>query len=369
MSVGVFREDPSAGAPYRKEYLASVRKILQKLRDGAEEKRRRFITPESLARDREGYRNKYYEMLGAPLTEYAALRDTPVLCLENTPVTTLDSDGEGGKIAVSRMRLAVLGDYEIYGLLFLPERVGKETPFVISQHGGAGTPELCSDFYGDTNYNHQTRRVLDRGAVVFAPQLLLWSVPAYGEPYDRAAVDAELAQFGSSITALEVFGLMRCLDYFVGQPYCNAERIGMIGLSYGGFYTMMTAAADVRIRSAYASCSFEETVGMAAFYDWKWKNSGHMFDEAEIAALIAPRAVCFDAGDRDELFGSGMSKKEYAAAKPFFEAQGVGEKIMLKCFDGGHELDPADDCMDFFFKYLAGSPAETGAPEDSARKG
>ena len=76
------------------------------------------------------------------------------------------------------------------------------------------------------------------------------------------------------------------------------------------------------------------------------------FTAAEIAALIAPRAVCFDAGDRDELFGSGMSKKEYAAAKPFFEAQGAGDRIMLKCFDGGHELDPADDCMDFFFRHL-----------------
>ena len=359
MSVEIYREDPSVGTPYRKEYRASVEKYLQGLRSAAEEKRRRFITPQSLARNREGYRKKYFEMLGAPLTEAEALRGTPVECLENTPVTVMASDGEGGNIAVSRVRLAVFGDFTMYGLLFLPERVGAGTPFVISQHGGAGTPELCSDFYGDTNYNHQTRRVLDRGAVVFAPQLLLWSVPAYGEPYDRAAVDAELKQLGSSITALEVFGLMRCIDYFLTQPYCNPDRIGMIGLSYGGFYTMMTAAADVRIRSAYASCSFEETVGMAAFSDWKWRNSGCMFDEAEIAALIAPRAVCFDAGDRDELFGSGMSRKEYAAAKPFFEAQGVGDRIMLKCFDGGHELDPADDCMDFFFRYLTDSPAES----------
>ena len=359
MSVGIYREDPSVGTPYRNGYLASVRKYLQDLRDGAQEKRRRFIDPESLARDREGYRRAYCEMLGSPLTEYDSLRKTPVECRESTPVTVIRSDA--GDISVTRMRLAVLGDYEIYGLLFLPERVGKDTPFVISQHGGAGTPELCSDFYGDTNYNHQTRRVLERGAVVFAPQLLLWSVPAYGEAFDRGAVDAELKQFGSSITALEVFGLMRCLDYFTEQPYCNPDRIGMIGLSYGGFYTMMTAAADVRIRSAYASCSFEETVGMTAFYDWKWMNSAHLFDEAEIAALAAPRAICFDAGDRDELFGSVLSKKEYAAAKPFFEAQGVGEKIMLKCFDGTHELDPADDCMDFFFRYLTEETPEEPA--------
>ena len=107
----------------------------------------------------------------------------------------------------------------------------------------------------------------------------------------------------------------------------------------------------------------EAEIGMAAFSDWKWQNSGYLFDEAEIAALISPRAVCFDAGDRDELFGSGMSKKEYAAAKPFFEAQGAGDRIMLKCFDGGHELDPADDCMDFFFHHLTNTSADTAAAD------
>ena len=46
--------------------------------------------------------------------------------------------------------------------------VTEPSRFVISQHGGGGTPELCSDFYGDTNYNHLTRRILSRGAVVSA---------------------------------------------------------------------------------------------------------------------------------------------------------------------------------------------------------
>ena len=95
MSVEIYREDPSVGAPYRKGYLRSVQAYLQTLRDGAEAKRRGFITPESLARDREGYRRTYYEMLGAPLTELETYRNIPVECLENTPVTVIPSDGEG----------------------------------------------------------------------------------------------------------------------------------------------------------------------------------------------------------------------------------------------------------------------------------
>lgn len=350
MRIGLFREEISAAEPYRRGYLESVEGFLTALREKAEEERQRFMTPEALLEDREGYREKYRRMLGYPLTDYETLKREPVRCLEQTPAGVIPC--EEGEVAVSRMRLSVLGDYTMYGLLFLPARIREDAPFVISQHGGAGTPELCSDFYGDTNYNHQTRRLLERGAVVFAPQLLLWSVPAYGDPYDRQALDADLKQLGSSITALEVFGIMRCLDYFANQPYCHTEHIGMAGLSYGGFYTMMTAAADTRIRSAYASCSFVDAVGLPGFPDWKWQGSGLTFNEAGIAALIAPRAVCFDAGDRDDLFGSDMSRREYAAAKPFFEAQGVPDNIFLKCFDGTHEMDPADDCMDFFFAHL-----------------
>lgn len=346
MTFGSYTEDLSVSKPYRAGYLDSVCGYLKEKQQKAAAARASFITPTSLAADPEAYRRAFYAMLGAPLTEYESLRETPVTCAEDTFVA------DDGFCEIRRMRLAVLGDFCVYGILFLPHERASDAPFILSQHGGAGTPEVCSDFFGDNNYNHQTRRLLARGAVVFAPQLLLWNVDMFGDPYDRHQIDIALKQVGSSITALEVFAIMRCIDYFVTQPYVDPDRIGMAGLSYGGFFTTMTAAADTRIKSAYASCSFVDAIQFNSFTDWTWKNSANTFLEAEIAALAAPRYICFDAGDRDDLFGSDSSKAEFERLKSFFAAQNAEDHIYLKTFDGTHEMDPADDCMEFLFAHL-----------------
>lgn len=344
-----YREDVSVSQSYRAEYLKCVNDYLAGARAASAGERAKFMLPEALMSRREEYRAEYRAMLGKPLTEYETLKNTPVKVLEDSFVAC------DGPTEIRRMRLDVLNGFTMYGLLFLPrdrDSVTKETPFLISQHGGAGTAESCSDFHGPNNYNHQTARALSHGAVVFAPQLLLWNVEwSGGEPYNRGALDNALKQVGSSITALEVFGIMRCLDYFVTQPYCNPDHIGIIGLSYGGFYTLMTTAADPRIRSAYASCSFNDKVKLG-WSDWTWKNSANTFLDAEIAALVAPRYIAFDAGDRDELFGSENAKAEFARAKTYFAAMGMEDHIFLKTFDGVHELCPTDEALDFLFAHL-----------------
>ncbi|MCQ2432547.1 MAG: prolyl oligopeptidase family serine peptidase [Clostridia bacterium] len=346
MAELAFTEDKAVSQPYRAGYLKSVQEYLSRAQAESAAKREAFMPKETLAEHREEYRTKYRAMLGRPLADYETLKNTPVRVVEDSFVA------DDGNFEIRRLKLDVLDGFTMYGVLFLPDSgVTKDTPFVISQHGGWGTPELCSDFFGDSNYNHQTRRVLSRGAVVFAPQLLLWNVENYGDPYDRQAFDAALKQVGSSITALEVFGLMRCLDYFVTQPYCNPDHIGMVGLSYGGFYTLMTTAADPRIRSAYASCSFIDKI-KHNWFDWTWQDSADTFLDAEIAALIAPRHIAFDAGDNDNLFGSESTKSEFARAKSYFAAQGVEDHIFLKTFPGTHELCPTDEAMDFFASHL-----------------
>ncbi len=72
---------------------------------------------------------------------------------------------------IERIWIEVFSGLQSYGLLFVPHGAGMH-PLVISQHGGLGTPELTAGFFGSANYSDMTRRVLRRGAVVFAPQAL-----------------------------------------------------------------------------------------------------------------------------------------------------------------------------------------------------
>ena len=219
-----------------------------------------------------------------PLTDYS----------EGLPLPSASKEfiAEDDMGRIYRVLLEVADDFIFYGILFLPKSFdeNKKYPFIISQHGGAGTPELCSDFYFDTNYTHMTRRVLEKNAVVFAPQLLLWDKNNFGAAYDRNAADNSLKQLGSSITALEVFCIMRSTDYFTAQPYIDRDKIGMIGLSYGGFYAIVTSAADTRIQSVYSSCFFNDrlTYNVRLGMD---KRS--YFFLSRMAALIAPRRLLY----------------------------------------------------------------------------
>ena len=145
-------------------------------------------------------------------------------------------------------------------------------------------------FYGKTyNYNNLTERVLEYDVDMFVPQLLLWSVENYGTEYDRENIDARLKSVGSSVTAVEVYSLIRVMDYFEAKD--NIKYFGMIGLSYGGFYTLYTAALDTRIKSAI-SCAFFNDRSVYSRSDWTWWNSCEKFGDAEVACLISPRRLC-----------------------------------------------------------------------------
>lgn len=98
-----------------------------------------------------------------------------------------------------------------------------------------------------------TRRVLRHGIAVFAPQLFRWD-EKYGRRPDSGQMDQQCKQLGGSLAALEIHMLRRALDYLATRAEIIPGRIGMIGLSYGGFHTLFTTAAEPRIKVAVSSC-------------------------------------------------------------------------------------------------------------------
>lgn len=210
----IYTESPEVGAAYRAEYLSSVRALIEEWRGEGAKKRLAFMPPEEFGRDPERFRALYVNMLGRPLTELEKYR-----AISPVPPAKEIFVAEDGQARISRVTLEVMPGFTFYGILFRPLdlKAGEKRHLVISQHGGGGTPESCSDFYGKNNYNRMTRRHLERGSVVFAPQMLLWA-KEWGTPADRGTLDAHMKQFGGSITALEVFCHMRTIDWLVSCP-------------------------------------------------------------------------------------------------------------------------------------------------------
>lgn len=326
----------------REEYREGVERFLDEAIGRANKAREEYITPEKLLADPEYYRGEFIKTLGYPLTE-------PIPCARLVRKDFVTSDGN---VNIYRMQLEYFGYLKTYGIYFEQKENAKDAPFVISLHGGAGTPELVSSIYnGSANYNHQTRRVTDRGANVFAPQLLLWHKETYGNEYNREYLDGRLRMLGGSMTALEIYLLMGAISYFIENEDINAERIGAVGLSYGGMYTQYLAALDTRIKATYASSYFNDLYKNPR-PDWCYFGSAFKFNCAEIAALAIPRALCVSVGDKDPMFTPEDTATAGKRAAEFYSAAGIPEKFLCDIFDGVHELNRLDVGIDFLIKNL-----------------
>ncbi|MDO9464691.1 MAG: prolyl oligopeptidase family serine peptidase [bacterium] len=346
MTVGLYSEPPEAGNDFRKSMLEEVQTLLRKEQQKADRRRKRYFKPklssvdsyeQSVAR----YRERLRKMLGWPLTD-GWKTDVPLASDQNVAEDSL------GRI--SRVLIETLPGVNTYGLFFRPHGKGP-FPLVVSQHGGGGTPELCSGFFGSSNYNDMTRRVLRRGVAVFAPQLLLWDSKRFGPEYEKNTIDRRLKQIGGSLAALDLYRIFRSLDYFVTHKDIDSERIGMIGLSYGGFYTLFAAALDTRIKTAVSSCFFNNRK-VYDFVDWVWFDAANHFMDSEVGALVCPRPLYIEVGKKDDLFNVRRARPEARKLKNIYKRLGIMERYCYKEHDGGHELDMSDEGIDFLCRHL-----------------
>jgi len=345
-----YTEAPEKAAPYRRAYRDSLDAYIREEREKAEEKR--FSRAGRIFSDPEPYRAELNNILGAPLTgarKPAVLKSSELL-------------GELDGCEIFRMQFLILDKILFTGLLFKRKGEGRR-PLILSQHGGVGTPEICSSLYedGSSNYYEMTRRVLKYDVHAFAPQLLLWLEKGDDEndvtsPFRRIA-DVRLKNIGGSITALELYELEACLDYFACQDYVDEEKLGMVGLSYGGMYTMLLTAIDTRIKAAVSS-SFFGVFSFTDGFDWNFQNAACTFKDAEIAALCWPRDITLLMGKEDPLFGSSHSEEQYRRLMALAEGLPLNEHIRYESFDGLHEFCRDDRHIDHMMSVMGIDPAK-----------
>ena len=342
----IWDEDPSAADDYRARYAEGIQKYIQKMNMECKNIRRKTMPPEEMVKIQEFYREKYKEMLGMQL--FAGKTTKPV---EKTYV------GSDEICEIYRLSVYITDEIPFYSMLLLPHNEGIPMPLVIAQHGGGGTPELCADMNGTNNYNHMVQRALKRGAAVLVPQLLLWSMTeiatqrAHNIPHNRTKTDVDMKRFGSSITALEISGIMKTLDYVVSLNGIDADKIAMIGLSYGGYFTLHTMAIDTRIKAGYCAGVFNDR-DMYDWADWSYKSSAFLFKDAEVAALCAPRKLYIQVGKEDPVFNFQSAKSEADRVKDYFETFGASENFKFDLWEGGHTISHHDEGYEFIFSVL-----------------
>jgi dienelactone hydrolase len=252
--------------------------------------------------------------------------------------------GEDSLGTYYRTKIPVLPGVSAVGIYIVPKGLKGKAPLVISMHGGGGSPEVAL-FRGGANYHDMVRGGAKRGYVVWAPTHLF---RADGFPPDvRNQTDDRLRLVGTSLTAVEIAKISRGLDVILKRPEVDPKRVGMVGLSYGGYYALVTPALDPRIKAAVSSCYFGVQEGryaqseLSVPSDFRFMDRFTVLNDPEIVALICPRALEIQAGAKDNPSHRETGKLLAPRTAEYYNRLGKGDKFRFVVFEGGHEFNDA----------------------------
>ncbi len=341
----LYEEAPDNGNEYRTEISNQLAGLLNSRREQARIKRATYFRPnrtstESYKKSIAEYREAFVDLLGWPLN--TAVNAPPREVHEHLV-------GEDDLCRIYRIWVHALPELDTYGLLLLP-KASSPSPLLISQHGGGGTPELCSIASGPTNYNDMSRRAVRKGFAVFAPQLPLWRDNC-GPAVNHNELDQQLKHLGSSMAAVNIFQIQRSIDALLLKPEIDSERVGIMGLSWGGFYALTTAAIDIRIKAVLTSCFFNDR-DIHPLPPATWFNAANQFQDAEIAAMVCPRPLYVEVGTNDEMFRVETARTEAEEIRQTYEELQISDHFQYVEHAGAHEFNREDTGLDFLCKWL-----------------
>lgn len=253
-----------------------------------------------------------------------------------------------------RVKISILPGVHAEGIYLVPKGLTGQAPLIVAMHGGGGSPEAAL-FHGGANYHDMVRGGLKRGYVVFAPQHLFH---ADGFPEDvRNRMDDRMRLVGTSLTAVEIAKITRSLDVLLKRPEVDPKRVAMVGLSYGGYYALVTPAVEPRIKVAVSSCYFgvqewryaREELSVPS--DFRFMDRFTLLRDPEIVALICPRALEIQAGSRDDADHRDMGVQIAPQAAEYYRRLGRPDAFRFLVFEGGHEFNDTS-AWDFVQRHL-----------------
>lgn len=254
-------------------------------------------------------------------------------------------------------------DIFAWGILLLPKdlKAGERRPVVVCQHGLEGVPmdavTMDAQTQGYRYYQGFATRLAAQGFVVFVPHN-----PYRGQDKFRV-LQRKANPLGLSLFSVILEQHQQVLRWLSEQPFVDARRIGLYGLSYGGKTAMRVPALLDGYALSICSADFNEWIFKNVSVDYpgsymfvgeyempEW-NIGNTFNYAEMAALISPRPFMVERGHNDSVGLDEYVAYEFAKVQRLYDRLGIGHRTEIEFFNGPHQIHGVGT-FQFLHKYL-----------------
>jgi dienelactone hydrolase len=147
---------------------------------------------------------------------------------------------------------------------------------------------------------------------------------------------------GETMVAWRVYDVMRTIDWIETRQELDSKRVGCMGISGGGTITTFASALEPRIRAALISGylnTFRDSVfSLSHCIDNYVPGILEWCEMYDVAALIAPRPLFVESGDKDNIFPVAASRSSFERVKKVYGVLGKAELAEQEVFDGEHSF-------------------------------
>ena len=281
--------------------------------------------------------------------------------------------GQGYRIR--KLRYEIVPGFWSTALLYEPEKLTAKMPAVLSVNGHEMVTGKATEYAQKRSIN-----MARRGILSLHPEWL-----GCGENYRKEndhSVGAHLDLVGLHEVGLFYLAMRKGLDYLAAHPNVDPTRLGMTGLSGGGWQTIMLSSLDERVRVAVPVAGFSS---MNPRIEVRWY--GDVGDNEQwptdflkgvdfthLVALRAPRPtlLAYNAED-DCCFRAPIVKPlVFDAMRPLFRLYGAEESLAWhENRDPGthnYQLDNRLAAYGFFSRHFGMPPITEEIPVDGEVK-
>ena len=260
---------------------------------------------------------------------------------------------------IRKYRYEIVPGFQSAALLYEPENMAGKVPAILNVNGHVGPPGKAVEY-------KQKRCIAFARGGVMALNLEWFSFGELNRKGNEHAYGAHLDLAGMNELGLFYLAMRKGLDFLHAHPNTDRERLGMTGLSGGGWQTIVLSSLDERVKAAVPVAGFSSVAsrvearryGDIGDFEQSAADLLQDRDYTHLAALMAPRPtlLIYNAED-DCCFRAPMVKPFiFDAAKPIFDLYGKGDLLSWhENRDPGthnYQIDNRRQAYRFFSRYF-----------------